>query len=73
MLKDVKFPEIENVSKMPSSCPKVGQCLQKRVNGLEEISKKFAASETALRDFSQLEQLVLSNTILSFVFCSCKL
>ena len=50
MLKDVKFPEIENVSKMPSSCPKVSQCLQKRVNGLEEISKKFDAAETPLNE-----------------------
>ena len=44
MLKAVKFPEIESVSKMPSSAPKVSACLQKRINGLEEISQKFAAA-----------------------------
>ena len=77
MLKDVKFPEVENVSKMPSSCPKVSTCLQKRVNGLDDIVKKFDASETALNEtqktFPNLNSCVVKQDMLFFDFYSCKL
>ena len=72
MLKDVKFPEVENVSKMPSSCPKVSTCLQKRVNGLDDIVKKFDASETALNEtqktFPNLNSLCCETRYVVFWF-----
>ena len=62
MLKAVKFPEVEEKSKLPSLAPKVAKCLQKRSKAVQDLLGKFSAEK-----LTDVQQGFPGRTCISFL------
>ena len=60
IMKQLSFPEVEQVSKIPQLAPKVSKCLQKRISKLEEFEKKFTGT---LNDNQKLKLVNITSKI----------
>ena len=65
IMKQLNFPEVESVDKVPTMAPKVSKCLQKRISKLQELEKKFTGN---LSDNQKVKLVFITCVLLRVLF-----